>query len=205
MSKAALNPDSLDWDKAGGLLPAIVQDADTAQVLMLGTMNREALEATLRSGLVTFFSRSRQRLWQKGETSGHLLELREILADCDQDALLIKAEPKGPTCHLGKESCFGTSSAQSAAWLGTLERIVRRRAADLPQGSYTTKLLKAGPKRIAQKVGEEAVEVALAATAGSSEECAEEIADLLYHLVVLMRSRQLTWSQVMEVLSDRAS
>jgi phosphoribosyl-ATP pyrophosphohydrolase/phosphoribosyl-AMP cyclohydrolase len=205
MTKAIFDSNSLDWDKADGLLPALVQDADTAQVLMLGYMNREALEATLRSGLVTFFSRSKQRLWQKGETSGHLLELREILSDCDQDALLIRAEPKGPTCHLGQESCFGTSSTQSAAWLGKLERLVRQRAADLPQGSYTTELLKAGPKRIAQKVGEEAVELALAATAGGSEECLEEIADLLYHVVVLMRSRQLTWSQVMETLADRAS
>jgi len=195
--------DRLGWDKMDGLLPAIVQDAQTAQVLMLGYMNREALAATLSSGFVTFFSRSKGRLWQKGETSGNRLALTAILPDCDGDALLVTATPAGPTCHLGTPSCFGGDGAQGIGFLARLARIVRDRAAAAPDQSYTARLLAEGTPRIAQKIGEEGVELALAAVSRDRDGCIEEASDLLYHLTVLMEARGFGWADVTARLAER--
>lgn len=195
--------DSLAWEKMDGLLPAIVQDADTGQVLMLAYMDRAALEATLASGFATFFSRSKARLWQKGETSGNRLGVQSVLADCDGDALLVRAVPEGPTCHLGTTSCFGTDGPAGPGFLGKLARIVHERAQADPAESYTARLLGEGPARIAQKVGEEGVEVALAGVGRDAAGCAEETADLLYHLTVLMEARGFAWDDVAKVLAER--
>jgi len=200
---SAAEIDSLAWDKMDGLLPAAVQDGATGQMLMLGYMDRAALAATLESGFVTFFSRSRQRLWQKGETSGNRLRLLSVHPDCDDDALLVRAEPEGPTCHLGTTSCFSEKDAQGPAWLGQLERIVRTRAAAPAEESYTARLLAAGLPKIAQKVGEEGVETALAAVTRDEAGLAEEAADLLYHLNVLLHARGVGWEAVVKVLQDR--
>jgi phosphoribosyl-ATP pyrophosphohydrolase/phosphoribosyl-AMP cyclohydrolase len=183
-----VNEASLDWDRGGGLVAAVVQDARTGSVLMLGYMDREALAQTRRSGFVTFYSRSRQRLWTKGETSGHRLELVSIAADCDGDALLVRALPQGPTCHSGSPSCFGEARGDV---LDALDALVARRALERPAGSYTTSLFDAGTRRIAQKVGEEAVETALAAVSQDEEAMLGEAADLVFHLLVLLRSRGL--------------
>ena len=193
-------PLRLDWEKQGGLLPAIVQDADTLQVLMLGYMDREALQATLDTGLVTFYSRSRQRIWQKGETSGHVLALAGIEPDCDGDTLLVLARPAGPTCHRGTASCFGTAPSDA---LVALERVVAERQQSRPPGSYTSGLFDAGVRAIAQKVGEEGVEAALAAVAQDDEAVLGESADLLFHLLVLLRARGLSLRQVRSVLEQR--
>ena len=195
----------LDWDKAGGLIPAVIQDADTLQVLMLGYMSREALAATLRDGLATFHSRSRDRLWQKGESSGNRLRVRSVHADCDLDALLVLAEPEGPTCHLDTPSCFKADGATGIGWLASLSRIIRERAGSEAGSSYTARLITEGPMRIAQKVGEEGVELALAGAAGDSEACIAEAADLLYHVAVLMEARGFTWAQVTDRLRERHS
>lgn len=195
--------DELAWDKMGGLLPAVVQERSTSRVLMMGYMNPEALSATLAIGLVTFWSRSKQRLWTKGETSGNILRLASVHADCDRDALLILADAEGPTCHLGTDSCFGEAVEAGPAWLAELSRIVGERASGEEEGSYTRRLLAQGPARIAQKVGEEGVEVALAAVTGSPEQCAEEVADLLYHVAVLMEAKGFGWSEVVAVLRSR--
>jgi len=195
--------DGLAWAKQDGLLPAVVQDASTARVLMLGYMSREALAATLDSGFVTFFSRSKGRLWQKGETSGNRLAVAAVHVDCDDDALLVLARPAGPTCHLGTTSCFAAAELPGPAWLGELERIVSERAEAEPDTSYTARLLAAGLPRIAQKVGEEGVETALAAVTGQDAELTGEVADLLYHLTVLLQARSLDWSAVMDVLRRR--
>ena len=192
--------DALAWEKMEGLLPAVVQDADTGQVLMLGYMNRAALEATLDSSLATFFSRSKGRLWQKGETSGNRLMVQEILADCDGDALLVRAVPEGPTCHLGTPSCFGANGPAGVGFLGQLARIVKDRAGVSPDESYTARLLAEGIQRIAQKIGEEGVELALAAVGRDAAGCAEEAADLLYHLTVLMAAKGFDWQDVARVL-----
>jgi phosphoribosyl-ATP pyrophosphohydrolase/phosphoribosyl-AMP cyclohydrolase len=194
---------ALDWEKMGGLLPAVVQDSRTAQVLMLGYMNEEALRATLQSGYATFYSRSKGRLWQKGETSGNRLSVGAVLADCDGDALLIQAEPKGPTCHLGTTSCFSSQGATGIGFLGSLQRIVHDRAGADPAESYTARLLQEGIGRVAQKVGEEGVEVALAAVTRDTRDCIEESADLLYHLTVLMEARGFGWEEVAERLRQR--
>lgn len=194
---------ALAWDKMGGLIPVIVQDCATQQVLMLGYMNREALEATLASGFVTFFSRSKGRLWQKGETSGNRLAVRGVFTDCDDDALLVKAEPEGPTCHLGTTSCFSEEGAEGVGFLAHLARVVRQRAQAGDEASYTARLLAAGPARIAQKVGEEGVEVALAAVTRDNDGCIEETADLLYHLTVLMEARGFGWHDVAAKLKAR--
>ena len=193
----------LAWDKMGGLLPAIVQDARSGRMLMLGYMNRDALERSLREGRATFFSRSRTGLWQKGETSGNHLLVRSIRADCDDDALLILAEPQGPTCHTGSASCFSDAGLDGPAWLSELATIVSARASGASTAGYTRRLLDEGTGRIAQKVGEEGVEVALAAVSRPARECAEEIADLLYHLTVLMQSLDLDWTDVIRVLRSR--
>ena len=197
----------LDWDKGGGLLPAIVQDAGSGAVLMLGYMNREALAATQASGRVTFWSRSKGRLWTKGETSGHFLEVKEIAADCDGDTLLIMAEPSGPACHKGTPTCWGESPPQSGAqriaFLGRLEQVIAERIATRPPGSYTAKLLAEGTRRIAQKVGEEGLELALAAVAQSDPEIIGEAADLLYHMLLLLKVKGLSLSEVIAELETR--
>jgi phosphoribosyl-ATP pyrophosphohydrolase/phosphoribosyl-AMP cyclohydrolase len=197
----------LDWDKMDGLLPAIVQDAFDGRVLMLAYMNRAALEKTRESGRVTFWSRSRQALWTKGETSGNFLELVAIKPDCDADCLLVTARPQGPSCHRGTATCFDDESATRPrlAFLAELEALIRQRDIDRPEGSYTAQLLESGVKRMAQKVGEEGVETALAATSGNIEELLNESADLLYHLLVLLRSREVSFSAVIETLEARHS
>ncbi len=198
--------DTLDFDKAGGLLPAIVQHARSGVVLMLGYMNREALRETLARGRVVFFSRSRQRLWEKGETSGHTLEFAAVRTDCDRDALLVTALPAGPVCHLGTADCFGgdpPAQASRLAFLGELETVIAQRIAERPEGSYTARLYAEGPKRIAQKVGEEGLEVALAAVAEPDDKLVGEAADLLYHLLLLLRSRGLGLEQVVAELKSR--
>ena len=197
----------LDWDKGGGLLPAIVQDAGSGAVLMLGYMNREALAATAAAGRVTFWSRSKGRLWTKGETSGHFLEVKQIAADCDGDTLLILAEPKGPACHKGTPTCWGEnppqSNAQRVAFLGQLEQVIAQRIATRPPGSYTAKLLAEGTRRIAQKVGEEGLELALAGVAQSDPEIIGEAADLVYHMLLLLKVKGLSLSQVVVELETR--
>ena len=197
----------IDWNQAvAGLLPAIVQDVVTGKVLMLGYMNREALAATLASGRVVFFSRSRQRLWQKGETSGHGLTLREVRVDCDRDTLLLSALPQGPVCHTGTASCFGDeplTATERLEFLAQLEQIVAQRIAADPEGSYTARLHRSGLKRMAQKVGEEGLEVALAACTDEDSALLGECADLLYHLLVLLQARGLSLPQVAETLRAR--
>jgi len=194
---------ALAWDKMDGLLPAAVQDRASGRLLMLGYMNRDALAATLETGLATFWSRSKQRLWQKGESSGHVLRVAAIHEDCDADALLVLADPEGPTCHLGTPSCFGGEGPAGPGWLAGLAAIVADRAATGDETSYTARLLAEGLPRIAQKVGEEGVELALAAVTRDPAGCAEEAADLLYHLTVLMQAKGFGWAEVVEVLRQR--
>ena len=195
--------EALDWTKMDGLLPAVVQDRRSGRVLMLGYMNREALEHSLAYGRVTFWSRSRRQLWTKGETSGHFLQLGSIQIDCDGDALLLLVDPAGPTCHLGTSSCFGDAQLSGAPWLERLAEIVADRASGDDRPSYTRQLLGEGSARIAQKIGEEGVEVALAAVGSSDQACASEIADLLYHLTVLMEHRKMGWPDVIALLQAR--
>jgi len=199
---SAADVDSLAWDKMDGLLPAVVQDSATGRVLMLGYMSREALAATLERGRAVFHSRSKNRLWEKGETSGNSLIVREVRADCDDDALLVKADPAGPTCHLGTTSCFGATGL-GIGFLAELSRIVASRAGSDPAESYTARLLAAGPAGIAQKIGEEGVELALAAVGRDREGCIEETADLVYHVTVLMEARGFGWDEVATVLQRR--
>jgi len=191
---------ALDWAKGDGLLPAIVQDASNLRVLMLGYMNEEALAATQSSGHVTFYSRSKQRLWKKGETSGHVLELVSLQADCDNDTLLVLAHPQGPTCHLQRDSCFADAPA---SFIADLDALVAQRERDRPSGSYTTKLFDEGIRRIAQKVGEEGVETALAAVVQDDAAVLGESADLVFHLLVLLRARGLSLRDVSSLLQDR--
>jgi phosphoribosyl-ATP pyrophosphohydrolase/phosphoribosyl-AMP cyclohydrolase len=193
----------LAWDKMDGLLPAVVQDHNSGRLLMLGYMDRAALTATLDSGLATFFSRSKARLWQKGETSGNRLRVQAVHTDCDSDALLVLADSEGPTCHLGTASCFAGAGLDGPGWLTDLSAIVHQRATADADSSYTRRLLDEGPARIAQKVGEEGVEVALAAVTRDAAGCAEEVADLLYHLTVLMEARGFGWTEVIAVLRAR--
>lgn len=192
--------DGLAWGKQDGLLPAIVQDADTLRVLMLGYMDRAALQATLESGRVTFFSRSRQRLWTKGETSGHFLGLVSVESDCDHDTLLVRARPNGPTCHLGYASCFADAPGD---FLAELDALIERRNRERPEGSYTTRLFASGVRQIAQKVGEEGVETALAAVVQDDAALCGEAADLLFHLQVLLRARGLSLADATAVLQQR--
>ncbi len=191
---------SLDWAKGDGLLPVIVQDAGNLRVLMLGYMNADALAATRATGFVTFYSRSRQRLWKKGESSGHVLALVSIQADCDNDTLLVLARPHGPTCHLQRVSCFLDAPGN---FLADLDALVAQRERERPVGSYTTRLLEDGIRRIAQKVGEEGVETALAAVAQDDVALLGESADLVFHLSVLLRSRGLSLDQMIAVLQQR--
>ncbi len=195
----------LDWAKGDGLLPAIVQHWLSGEVLMLGYMNAEALAETQRSGHVTFHSRSKQRLWTKGESSGHVLALKSIRVDCDADTLLIQADPHGPTCHTGTSSCFGDSVdvRPPLGFLAELDALIAQRHTERPEGSYTTKLFDGGIRRIAQKVGEEGVETALAVVVQGDEELLGEAADLVFHLTVALRARGLSLTDVVEVLADR--
>ncbi|MEY2170390.1 MULTISPECIES: bifunctional phosphoribosyl-AMP cyclohydrolase/phosphoribosyl-ATP diphosphatase HisIE [unclassified Rhodanobacter] len=193
----------LDWPKGDGLLPAVVQHWLTGEVLMLGYMNAEALAATQASGKVTFWSRSKQRLWMKGESSGHVLALKSIRVDCDADTLLVQADPHGPTCHLGTSSCFGGDARPPLGFLAELDALVAERHAERPSGSYTTSLFEGGVRRIAQKVGEEGVESALAAVAQGDEELLGEAADLMFHLTVLLRARGLSLADAVAVLAKR--
>lgn len=204
MNDRAADTAELDWDKDGGLLPAIVQHARDGRVLMLGYMNRAALEKTLDTRLVTFYSRSRQCLWTKGETSGNVLRLERWWSDCDHDTLLLQAMPDGPTCHLGTSTCFGDLDAAGAGFLDQLSAVVEQRSgAGDESSSYTARLLNAGVERCAQKVGEEGVEVALAAVAGEPEKLASEAADLLYHLLVCLRAAGSDLPSVINELKAR--
>jgi len=203
MSDVLIDADRLDWSKSDGLLPAVVQHWRSGAVLMLGYMSREALARTQQSGKVTFFSRSRQRLWTKGETSGNFLLFKAVFADCDYDALLVHAEPQGPTCHLGTASCFGDASAPPLAFLAELDALVCDRDRERPAGSYTTRLFESGLRRMAQKVGEEGVEAALAAVAEDKAALVGESADLLFHLLVLLRARDASIDEVAAVLAAR--
>jgi len=193
--------DTIDWGKGDGLVPAVVQDATRGTVLMVGYVNREAYERTLAEGEMVFFSRSKKRLWKKGETSGNVLKVREILGDCDRDTLLVRADPAGPTCHLGTASCFGEDVP--ATLVDDLEAVIAGRLADRPEGSYVTKLAEAGTERAAQKRGEEGVETALAAVTRDADGLADEAADLLFHLLVLLQLRDLRLADVLERLADR--
>ena len=196
---------TLDFDKTDGLLPAIVQHAHSGAVLMLGYMNREALRETLTRRRVVFFSRSRERLWEKGETSGHTLSLVQVRTDCDRDTLLVTALPAGPVCHTGTATCFGNNAPAGLTFLGALESIIAQRIAERPEGSYTARLYSAGPKRIAQKVGEEGLEVALAAVAETDDKLVAESADLIYHLLLLLKSRGLSLERIASELEARHS
>jgi phosphoribosyl-ATP pyrophosphohydrolase/phosphoribosyl-AMP cyclohydrolase len=192
----------LAWAKMDGLLPAAVQDRLTGRLLMLAYMDREALDSTLESGFATFRSRSKGRLWQKGETSGNRLRVAAVHEDCDGDSLLVLVDPEGPACHLGTTSCFG-GAPDGPGWLAELSRIVADRASSGGKARYTASLLREGPQRIAQKVGEEGVEVALAAVARDAAGCAEEVADLLFHLAVLMQALGFSWADVTALLRLR--
>lgn len=196
----------VDFDKSGGLVPAVVQDADSGAVLMLAYMNREALDETLKRRRAVFYSRSKQRLWEKGETTGHTLEVIDVAVDCDNDTLLVTARPRGPACHNGTLTCFGDApraAATGIAFLAKLEGIIAQRAAEKPETSYTARLLEKGIAKVAQKVGEEGVEVALAAVAEDDRKVLEESADLVYHLLVLLRARGLSLKRVVDTLESR--
>ena len=196
--------EALNFEKGGGLIAAVVQDASTLQVLMLAFMDRAALDETLESGEATFFSRSRGGRWRKGETSGDRLKVVSVTLDCDGDAVLVRVEPVGNACHLNRVSCFGDEDAPGLGRLARLEQTIAARAAADPSESWTAKLLASGPKRIAQKVGEEGVETALAGAAGDEAELASEAADLVYHLLVLLKARGLSLQDVLDVLESRA-
>ena len=194
----------IDFDKLGGLVPAIVQDARTKNVLMLGFMNREAYDKTVATGKVTFWSRTRNCLWTKGETSGNYLNLVEVRNDCDKDTLLVKAIPDGPTCHTGTDTCWGEdNSANPLLFLTELQDFIEKRHEEMPEGSYTTSLFRKGINRIAQKVGEEALETVIEATNGSNDKRVYEASDLLYHLIVMLTEKGLRIEDVAGELQKR--
>lgn len=194
---------TLDFEKMGGLIPAIVQDNNTGKVLMLGFMNEEAYETTRETGKVTFFSRTKNRIWMKGETSGNTLQVVGILADCDNDTLLIKAIPAGPVCHTGADTCFGEKNIEDIMFLKYLQNFIERRRQEMPEGSYTTSLFTKGVNRMAQKVGEEAVETVIEATNGTEEGFIYEASDLVYHLIVLLTSKGLHLEDLARELRKR--
>jgi len=202
-SQKTIHLPDLNWDKVNGLIPVIVQDVSTLRVLMLGYMNQQALAHTCASGHVTFFSRSKQRLWTKGESSGHYLHLVNIRADCDQDTLLISARPHGPTCHTGTTSCFDGFAAAPGNFLGQLDLLLQQRFAQRPANSYSSHLFNKGTRHIAQKVGEEGVETALAAVVQDDDALLGEAADLLFHLIALLRARNLGLHDAINVLEQR--
>lgn len=194
-----------DFSKCDGLLPAVVQDANSGEVLMLGYMNEESLQRTIETKRVTFFSRSRQSLWTKGESSGNFLTLTDISVDCDQDAILVRAVPSGPTCHEGTVSCFRDALPTTFSILGELEGVIRQRRESLSDGSYTASLFKAGIDRLAQKVGEEAIEVVIEAKNGDTKRLLNESADLLFHLMALWEAQGVSLAEVCDTLQARAS
>lgn len=195
---------NIDFDKGEGLVPAIIQDSSTLRVLMLGYMNREAYDKTVQTGLVTFYSRSRKCLWTKGETSGNYLKLVDIKVDCDNDTLLVKAVPQGPVCHTGTDTCWGeTNEASPLLFLSELSDFIECRHREMPEGSYTTSLFKDGLNRMAQKVGEEALELVIEATNGSDERLVYEGSDMLYHLIVLLTSKGLRIEDLARELQER--
>jgi phosphoribosyl-ATP pyrophosphohydrolase/phosphoribosyl-AMP cyclohydrolase len=196
----------LNFEKNNGLIPAVIQDGKTNQVLMLGYMNQKALEETRKTGKVTFYSRTKQRLWTKGETSGNFLELDSIQADCDADTLLVKVRPIGPTCHLGSDTCFGSDNKENGIqFLQELQKIIKNRKEIAPKGSYTASLFASGINKIAQKVGEEAVEVVIEAKESETGNLKEETADLLFHLLVLLEQKEIPLAEVVNVLRERHS
>ncbi|KQP47873.1 bifunctional phosphoribosyl-AMP cyclohydrolase/phosphoribosyl-ATP pyrophosphatase [Brevundimonas sp. Leaf280] len=199
-----IDPNTIDFAKGAGLVPVVVQDAATLQVLTLAYMDRAALDETIASGEATFFSRSRRGRWRKGETSGDRLHVVSITADCDADAIVLGVRPVGNACHLNRTSCFGEADAPGLGRIARLERTIAERAAADPSESWTARLIAQGPKRIAQKVGEEGVETALAGVAGPDEELASEAADLIYHLLVLLHARNMVFQDVLDVLASRA-
>ena len=198
-----INIDQVDWEKGDGLVPAVIQDVHNGHVLMLGYMNQAALCRTLNSGKVTFFSRSKNRLWTKGETSGNWIDYVRGEIDCDADTILIHARPHGPVCHTGSISCFNNIAPDNMQFLGQLEMLIADRHAAMPAGSYTTSLFSDGKARIAQKVGEEGVELALARMKDDGTEIANEAADLLFHIIVLLQDAGLKLGDVIEVLEER--
>ncbi len=205
-TKEKRNGMDIDFEKSGGLVPAIVQDAKTKNVLMLGYMNEEAYRKTLDTKKVTFFSRSRQQLWTKGETSGNFLELVTLKVDCDKDTLLIKANPSGPVCHTGTDTCWGeTNESDDLTFLSELQDFIETRYKEMPEGSYTTSLFKDGLNRMAQKVGEEALETVIEAVNGSDERLIYEASDMFYHLIVLLTSKGLRIEDIAKELKTRHS
>ena len=198
-----MNSDSLEWKKGGGLLPAIIQDVNTQQILMLGYMNADALARTLDTKKVTFYSRSKDRLWTKGETSGNWLDFVSAEMDCDADTILIQARPHGPACHTGSLTCFNNYAASNTALLDQLSAVISARHCAMPANSYTTSLFRAGAAHIAQKVGEEGVELALARMKDDRAEIANEAADLLYHMLVLLADADMDLGDVTTVLAER--
>ncbi|MDA9555903.1 bifunctional phosphoribosyl-AMP cyclohydrolase/phosphoribosyl-ATP diphosphatase HisIE [Vibrio sp.] len=195
----------IDWNKVDGLVPAVIQDFQSSQVLMMGYMNQDALKKTYETGNVTFFSRTKERLWTKGETSGNVLQLVNVSLDCDNDTLLVKVRPIGPTCHTGTTTCWDADKAEETqwVWLHQLEQLLAERKNADPDSSYTAHLYSRGTKRISQKVGEEGVEVALAATSGDKAELVCESADLIYHLMVLLQDQGLSMDVVINKLKER--
>lgn len=191
----------INFKKGNGLVPAVIQDNTTLQVLMVGFMNEEALEKTRNEGKVTFFSRSKNRLWTKGETSGNYLIVKEITADCDNDSLLIKVDPAGPVCHTGNTSCFSDDSAKG--FLYKLEQIIYKRIDENVQDSYTNKIFREGINKAAQKVGEEAVELIIEAKDNNIDLFKNEAADLLYHLLILLKIKDVSLSEIEDVLMNR--
>ena len=195
---------TIDFEKMGGLVPAIIQDSKTKNVLMLGFMNEEAYEKTLETGKVTFWSRSRNQLWTKGETSGNFLELVSIQNDCDNDSLLVKANPMGPTCHKGTDTCWGEENTENPLlFLTELQDFIEKRHEEMPEGSYTTRLFKEGINKMAQKMGEEALEAVIEATNGSNEKLIYEVSDMFYHLIVLLTSKGLRIEDIAKELQKR--
>lgn len=193
----------VDFEKSSGMVPVIVQHSNTLQVLMLGYMNEEALEKTREEGKVTFFSRSKGRLWTKGETTGNYLIVDNIKVDCDNDTILIKAFPLGPTCHTGKKSCFDGETVSSKGFLYELEKVIEQRIAEKTEGSYTSQLFNKGINKVAQKVGEEAVELVIESKDDNLDLFKNEAADLLYHFLILLKTKELKLEDIEEVLSER--
>ena len=202
-NKHDIDVSSLNWEKGSGLLPAIIQDADNSRVLVLGFMNQAALIKTFETNLVTFFSRTKNRLWTKGETSGNFLNLVSVEVDCDNDTILVQVRPKGPVCHLGKATCFNDNEGNPMTFLTTLSELIKTRKQHQPKESYTAKLFQAGKSRIAQKVGEESVELLIACMRENKEEILNEAADLIFHLMVLLEDAELDLSGVSELLFRR--
>ena len=196
---------TLDFQKSGGLIPAIIQDSNTNKVLMLGYMNPESLSKTEKTGKVTFFSRSKNRLWTKGEESGNFLHVVSISADCDNDTLLIKVHPEGPVCHTGADTCWNEENKTDISFLAYLQEFIQKRYDEMPEGSYTTSLFRKGINRMAQKVGEEAVETVIEATNGTDEGFIYEASDLVYHLIVLLTSKGYSLADLAKELEKRHS